>query len=79
LVLVVRAAPVAGAEKPLNGFETLTLAPIDRRLIVAAMLTLEEAAWLDAYHALVFETLAPLLDTETHAWLAAASRPLRGN
>jgi Xaa-Pro aminopeptidase len=79
LVLVVRAAPVAGAEKPLNGFETLTLAPIDRRLIVAAMLTLEEAAWLDAYHARVFETLAPLLDTETHAWLAAASRPLRGN
>ena len=79
LVLVVRAAPVAGAEKPLNGFETLTLAPIDRRVIVAEMLTLEEAAWLDAYHARVFETLAPLLDTETHAWLAAASRPLRAS
>jgi Xaa-Pro aminopeptidase len=79
LVLVVRAAPVAGAEKPLNGFETLTLAPIDRRLIVAEMLTLEEAAWLDAYHARVFETLAPLLDTKTHAWLAAASRPLRAS
>jgi Xaa-Pro aminopeptidase len=79
LVLVVCTAPVAGAEKPLHAFETLTLAPIDRRLIVAEMLTLEEAAWLDAYHARVFETLAPLLDTETHAWLAAASRPLRGN
>jgi Xaa-Pro aminopeptidase len=77
LVLVVRAAPVVGAEKPLNAFETLTLAPIDRRLIVAEILTLEEAAWFDAYHARVFETLAPLLDTETHAWLAAASRPLR--
>ncbi len=79
LVLVVRAAPVAGAEKPLNAFETLTLVPIDRRLIVAEMLTLEEAAWLDAYHARVFETLAPLLDTETRAWLAAASRPLRAS
>jgi len=79
LVLVVRAAAVAGAEKPLNAFETLTLAPIDRRLIVAEMLTLEEAAWLDAYHAGVFETLAPLLDTETRAWLAAASRPLRAS
>ena len=79
LVLVIRAAPVAGAEKPLNAFETLTLAPIDRRLIVAEMLTPEEAAWLDAYHARVFETLAPLLDTETRPWLAAASRPLRGN
>ncbi len=79
LVLVVRAAPVAGAEKPLNAFETLTLAPIDRRLIVAEMLTLEEAAWLDAYHARVFETLAPLLDTDTRAWLAVASRPLRAS
>ncbi len=79
LVLVVRAAAVAGAEKPLNAFETLTLAPIDRRLIVAEMLTLEEAAWLDAYHARVFETLAPLLDTETRAWLAAANRPLRAS
>jgi Xaa-Pro aminopeptidase len=79
LVLVVRAAAVAGAEKPLNAFETLTLAPIDQRLIVAELLTLEEAAWLDAYHARVSETLAPLLDTETRAWLAAASRPLRGS
>jgi Xaa-Pro aminopeptidase len=76
---VVRAPAVAGAEKPLNAFETLTLVPIDRRLIVAEMLTLEEAAWLDAYHARVFETLAPLLDTETRAWLAAASRPLRAS
>jgi len=79
LVLVVRAAAVAGAEKPLNAFETLTLAPIDRRLIVAEMLTLEETAWLDAYHARGFATLAPSLDTETRAWLAATSRPLRGS
>jgi Xaa-Pro aminopeptidase len=79
LVLVVRAPAVAGAEKPLNAFETLTLAPIERRLIVAEMLTLEETAWLDAYHARVFATLAPSLDTETRAWLAAASRPLRGS
>jgi Xaa-Pro aminopeptidase len=76
LVLIVRAAPVAGAEKPLNAFETLTLAPIDRRLIVAEMLTLEETGWLDAYHARVLETLSPLLDSETRLWLAAATRPL---
>src|SRR3954452_1274943 len=42
LVLVVEAPRVPGAEKPLNGFETLTLAPIDRRLVVAEMLTAEE-------------------------------------
>src|SRR5467141_5033158 len=46
LLLVIEAAAVPGAEKPLNAFETLTLAPIDRRLIVAAMLTPQETAWL---------------------------------
>jgi Xaa-Pro aminopeptidase len=76
LVLVVEAPAVAGAEKPLNAFETLTLAPIDRRLILAAMLTPEETAWLDRYHARVAATLTPLLDGETRAWLAAATRPL---
>lgn len=79
LLLVVRAAAAAGAEKPLNAFETLTLAPIDRRLIIAEMLTQEEAAWLDAYHDRVLEALTPLLDSETRAWLAAASRPLGKN
>jgi Xaa-Pro aminopeptidase len=76
LVLVVEAPPVAGAEKPLNGFETLTLAPIDQRLIVTEMLTVEETAWLDRYHARVLQTLSPLLDAATRAWLAAATRPL---
>src|SRR6266851_1359196 len=76
LVLVVRAAPVAGAEKPLNAFETLTLAPIDRRLIVPELLTPEEAAWLDRYHARVVEALSPLLDADSRAWLTAAARPL---
>ena len=76
LVLVVEAAAVPGAEKPLNAFETLTLAPIDRRLIVANMLKPEETEWLDGYHARVAQTLSPLVDAETRAWLAAATRPL---
>jgi Xaa-Pro aminopeptidase len=76
LVLVVEAAAVPGAEKPLNAFETLTLAPIERRLIVANMLTPEETEWLDGYHARVAQTLSPLVDAETRAWLAAATRPL---
>ena len=76
LVLVVEAAAVPGAEKPLNAFETLTLAPIDRRLVVADMLTPDEMDWLDAYHARVAQTLSPLVDDETRAWLAAATRPL---
>jgi Xaa-Pro aminopeptidase len=76
LVLVVEAAPVAGAEKALNAFETLTLAPIDRRLIAAELLTAGEIAWLDRYHARVAETLSPLVDAETRAWLAVVTRPL---
>ncbi len=76
LVLVIAAPEPAGAEKPLNAFETLTLAPIDRRLIDAKMLTAKERAWVDAYHARVRDTLAPLVDAPTKAWLEAATRPL---
>jgi Xaa-Pro aminopeptidase len=77
LVLVVEARPIAGAEKPLNAFETLTLVPIDLRLIEPALMSSEEIAWLDAYHARVAATLSPLLDAKTRAWLVAATRPLR--
>ena len=76
LVLVTEAPPVAEAEKPLNAFETLTLAPIDTRLVEPAMMTAEEIAWLDAYHARVRETLAPLVDAQTRDWLVAATAPL---
>jgi len=76
LLLVIAAPPVAGAEKELNAFETLTLAPIDRRLVLPALLTDDERHWLDAYHVRVAATLAPLLDDETRAWLTNATRPL---
>ena len=76
LVLVVEAAAVAGAEKPLNAFETLTLAPIDRALIQPDLLTTEERQWLDAYHARVRASLSPLLDPPTRAWLEAATAPI---
>ena len=57
-------------------FETLTRAPIDRNLIEREMLTAAETAWLDGYHAEVRDALAPALDADTAAWLAAATRPL---
>jgi Xaa-Pro aminopeptidase len=75
LVLVCEAAPVAGAEKPLNAFETLTLAPIDRRLIEPAMMSDEESAWLDAYHARVRNVLSDRVDAPTRHWLDAATAP----
>jgi Xaa-Pro aminopeptidase len=76
LVLVVEAPAVAGAEKLLNRFETLTLAPIDRRLIEPGMMTADEIAWLDDYHARVAAVISPLVDAETCRWLEAATRPL---
>jgi Xaa-Pro aminopeptidase len=76
LVLVTAAPPVAGGEKPLLCFETITLAPIDRRLIAAGALSAGEIAWLDAYHARVRAVLTELLDADTKAWLARATAPL---
>ena len=77
LVLVIAAPEPVGAEKPLNAFETLTLAPIDRRLIDIRMLTSKERAWLDSYHERVHEVLGPLVDPPTRNWLAAATKPLK--
>ena len=75
LVLVVERA-VAGAEKPVLGFETLTLAPIDRRLIDVAMLTVDERAWVDAYHARVRDAIGAALPGDAAAWLDDATAPL---
>jgi Xaa-Pro aminopeptidase len=58
------------------GFETLTLAPIDRRLIDTTLLGADEVAWLDAYHARVRAEIGPLLDGPTRDWLELATRPL---
>jgi Xaa-Pro aminopeptidase len=79
LVLVIEAPRVADAEKPLNTFETLTLVPIDRRLIEPRMLSADEIAWLDAYHDRVAQELIYHVDSETRPWLEAATRPLVGN
>ena len=67
----------AGA-RPMLGFEPLTLVPIDRRLIDAAMLTAaEKIAWLDAYHARVLtKTLLPKVAKPTQAWLKKNCKPL---
>jgi len=74
--LVVVTPVAGGGERELLGFETLTLAPIDRVLVDAALLDGEEIAWLDAYHARVRTELSPLVDGDTAAWLADATRPL---
>jgi Xaa-Pro aminopeptidase len=75
-MLVAPAPAPAGAEKKLLGFETLTLAPIDRHLIDPGLLSPDERAWLDAYHAKVRQHLAPELDAATVNWLDAATAPI---
>jgi Xaa-Pro aminopeptidase len=57
-------------------FETLTLCPIDTRCIDRRLLRADEVAWLDRYHALVRERLAPRLDGDARAWLEARTQPL---
>jgi Xaa-Pro aminopeptidase len=74
LLLVIQAS-VAG-KKPFLAFETLTLAPFDRRLIATGLLDAKTLAWLDAYHARVLAEIGPTLDAQDQAWLAQACAPL---
>ena len=76
LVLVVSGPTPPGGEKKLLSFETLTLAPIDRRLILSANLTPEELGWLDTYHSRVRAEIGPLLDAKSREWLDTAAAPL---
>ena len=76
LLLVQPAPDLPGAHKPFLAFETLTLAPFDRRLIDVPMLTRAERAWIDTYHARVLAEVGPALDGPTRDWLAAACQPL---
>jgi len=76
LQFVTEPAAPAGGERPMLAFETLTLAPIDRRLVVIEMLTVEERAQLDAYHARVLAQVGPLVPADVAAWLKDACAPL---
>ena len=76
LVAVTPASTPVGGEREMLGFETLTLAPIDRNLIDSTLLDASELSWLNAYHRQVADTLTPLLPEATAAWLARVCQPL---
>ena len=78
LIYIHEAQAIPGGDRPMMGFETLTLCPIDRRLIVADLLDAGERDWLDAYHARVRAEIGPLVADEADvlAWLEAATAPL---
>ncbi|QEX15828.1 Xaa-Pro aminopeptidase [Hypericibacter terrae] len=75
-LVAVRSEPASEGGLPMLSFETITLAPIDRRLVETKIMTADEIAWLDAYHQRVRESLTPLLDAPTATWLAQATRPV---
>ncbi|RWH70794.1 aminopeptidase P family protein [Mesorhizobium sp.] len=76
LILVTPTEQIEGGDIAMHGFETLTLAPIDKRLIRTDLLTRDELHWLDRYHAWVLAEIGPMVDGETLAWLAKATAPL---
>ena len=75
-LLMAQPASFPDAKRRFLQFETLTLAPFDRRLIDIGLLDAAERAWLDAYHARVLAEVGPALDPTVRAWLADACRPL---
>jgi len=76
-LLIVREPEMTkGGDIPMLSFETLTLCPIDRRLILPEMLSEAERDWLNAYHARVYETISPMLEQADKDWLAIATEPI---
>ncbi len=76
LVLVTEPTGISGGERNMMAFETLTLAPIDRRLVESRLLTAAEIDWLNAYHARVWRQIGPHLVGEDKAWLQQATAPI---
>jgi Xaa-Pro aminopeptidase len=76
LLLVREPQPIPGGEREMLSFETLTFAPIDRRLVALELLERVEIAWLDAYHGQVRALLRPKFTSEERRWLEAATAPL---
>jgi len=76
LIAVTEPEEIPGGERPMMGFETLTLAPIDLNLVEPALLTAEERQWLNAYHVRVRDALMPQADAAEQAYLISATRAI---
>ncbi|SIN63969.1 Xaa-Pro aminopeptidase [Parasphingorhabdus marina DSM 22363] len=75
-LILVEERDVQGAEQQMLGFETLTFAPLDRRLINLDMLSESQRAWVDAYHQQVMTIIGPQLEGDALAWLQSQCAPL---
>lgn len=75
-LLLVEEREIAEAEGDYLGFEVLTFAPIERRLVDCSLLTRDEVAWWNSYHARVLKIVGPQLDRAAKEWLEAQCAPL---
>jgi Xaa-Pro aminopeptidase len=78
LLLVTQPENIPGGELAMMAFETLTLAPIDRRLVEPGILSQDELGWLNAYHARVLREIGPQLSETERSWLECAIAPIDG-
>ena len=76
LQVVTPAADIPGGDRPMLGFETLTLAPIDRNLVEVRLLSAQERAQFDSYHARVLAEIGPRVEPAVRAWLEKVCAPL---
>lgn len=78
LIVVQDAAPIdtGDPERDMYDFLTLTFVPIDRRLILPAMMDAAEIDWLNRYHIACRDALSDRVSDTARAWLEAATEPL---
>ena len=76
LVVVKHEEMSSEPNRPFLAFDTLTVVPFDRMLIVVDLLSTQERDWINDYHARVWKCLAAQVDAETHVWLEEATQPL---
>jgi len=75
-LFLVEEREIEGGEQTMLGFETLTFAPLERKLIDVAMLSPNQRQWVDDYHAKVRALIAPQLEGDDLEWLEAQTAPL---
>lgn len=76
LIIVTPAVDEADGDIAMHGFETLTLAPFDKRMLRTSLLTRDELHWLDEYHQRVLSEIGPMVGGAVLAWLEKATSPL---
>ncbi len=75
-LIVVEPREIAGGDRAMMGFETITLAPYDRALIDLKLIDGPERAWIDAYHTRVRREIGPRVPPDVRRWLNEVTRRL---